>query len=95
MPKVTMEFNTPEDNYELELAQKAYNFKSTLDDLDTELRKVTKYGSLEDVKDFIRRENEGNLPKTLKDDDIIHVVYAIRSMLSELRADNNANMDNE
>ena len=86
MPKVIMEFNTPEDNADLELAQKAWNFKSALIELDDKLRSITKYEAVSNLRDHLD-ESEN---KDLTDDQIITAAYGFRALLSSLMKDNDA-----
>jgi hypothetical protein len=87
--KTIMEFNLPDDRYELELAQKAWNFKSTLDKYDNLLRNIVKYGNVSEVRDKLDTDVK------IGDSQIMEVAEALRSLLTELTNDNNARMDDE
>lgn len=91
MPKTMLIFNLPEDKYELELAQKAWNFKSTLDALDDSLRSIVKYDNVSMLRDKMDEEEN----KELTDGQIITAAHAFRSLLSELKKDNDAYMSDE
>lgn len=91
MPEVIMKFNLPEDKSELEIAQKAWNFLSTLIEADDALRSVTKYDDVSKLRDHMDEEENGKLT----DDQIITACYGFREMLRKLRDENNAYCENE
>lgn len=50
MPKVTLQFNLPEEKQDAEVAQKAWDLVIVLSEMDNYLRAINKYGH-EDFKD--------------------------------------------
>lgn len=81
--KKILEFNSPEDDYSFEVAEKGYNFLRSLDDLDELFRRHIKYDSTE------IQDNFDEAPEDVKQA-IDKTVAAIRQMLHKIRLENNA-----
>lgn len=90
--KTILEFNLPDDEDSLEMAQSAHAFHSVLWDLNEQiLRPVTKYGVPDSLRDDIRQSlnTARYLPNEQLDEVIKEVYHRIRASLNELEQDNN------
>lgn len=69
MPKVTLTFNLPEEQYDYECATKGCSLAFTLDDFDNYLRQRLKYEVLEDGVAEILQDVRDKLHEIRKDRD--------------------------
>lgn len=68
MPKVTLEFNLPEERQEFEYAHKGWEYLNIVEEMDNYLRGKLKYNDLTDAEHVIYQEIRSKLWELRRDE---------------------------